>query len=274
MTNYQTLGHLPRSPLVYTIALVEYGQVPAMAEFASRIQEALRPEYPEIGRLEAETLQIGVRVPGQPPEINKLRVVNWTMNTADRAWGIIFSENKLLLHTRAYEHFPQFADRFREALTTIAREAKITHTSTSGIRYIDNIRAIDGLGLSELIQEGFLAPALGGSLERAMSRVEYIYRSQEGQLFLRGYGVANHPGIPADIMELANQLFRNALPIAPVTEEFALLDTDHMYAPGRLESLDVNSVIERLDRLHQGASSAFRRIATKEALDAWKKEDN
>ena len=55
------------------------------------------------------------------------------------------------------------------------------------------------------------------------------------------------------------------LPIAPVTESLRFW-IPITCMPLGLESLDVSSVIERLDRLHQGASSAFRRIATKKRL--------
>ena len=272
MTNYQSLGHLPRSPLVYTIAVVEFGKVPKMAEYAEQIQEALRGDYPDIDRLKAQTLQIGIKAPGQPPEIKQLLVDNWTMNTADRSWGIIFSDSKLLLHTNAYEHFPQFAEQFRVALEVVAREAKISHTSTCGIRYIDNIQVVDGLEFTELLRGEFLAPELDDSLERIMSRVEYVYHSGEGQLFLRSYGVKNHAGIPDDVMVMANQLFKGEGPVQPIAGEFALLDTDHMYVPEKLEELDMDSILGRLDRLHQGASRAFRQIATKPALEAWGKE--
>lgn len=271
--SYQSLGHMPRAPLVYTVVMLEYAQVPAIASYAPLIQEELRREFPEIlPGFSVNSVQINVDTIEKKQEFKQIETFHWAMNTADRGWGIVFSQNRLILQTSQYDHFNDFAGRFRRVIGVLAENADITHTTNVGIRYIDNIQVIDDLEISEQVGQGFLSPALTEEFMPELSRVEHVYRSSEGHLFLRCYGLQNHPGIPDDVRAMADQIFRGQAPMAPIMERFVLLDTDHIYTPNQLEPFDIDQIINRLDRLHKGASMAFRTAATKEALEAWGRE--
>ncbi len=271
--NFQSLGHMPRAPLVYTVGMLEYAQVPAMANYAPLIQEELRREFPEIlPGFSVNSVQINVDTIEKKQEFKQIEAFHWAMNTVDRAWGIVFGQNRLILQTSHYDHFIDFASRFRRAITVLAEKAEITHTTNVGIRYIDNIQAIDDSEISSLIGQGFLSPELTDRFESELSRVEHIYRSAEGRLYLRYYSLQNHPGIPDDVRFMADQIFRGQAQMAPIMERFVLMDTDHIYTPNQLEPFNIDEVISRLDRLHEGASMAFRTAVTPKALVAWRTE--
>jgi len=264
---------MPRAPLVYTVGMLEYAPVPAMADYAPSIQEALRREFPEIlQKFSVKTVQINVDTAKQTQEFRQVEAFHWSMNTPERGWGVVFGQNRLILQTGRYTHFGDFADKIRRVIDVLVREAAITHTSNVGIRYVDNIRDMSDLTINEQLGTGFLSPELTEEFRPEISRVEHIYKSSDGNLFLRCYGLQNHPGIPDDILPMANQIFHGQGPMTPISERFVLLDTDHIYNPDHLEPFDVDQVIDRLRRLHEGASMAFRAAVTEEAIEAWGRE--
>ena len=271
--SYESLGHMPNAPLVYTVGMIGFAPVPEIAECAPSIQEALRRKFPEIlPQFSVNSIQIHLNAVERKQEFSQVKADHWAMNTADRGWGVVFGQDRLILQTGRYQHFSDFAEQFRVVIKILAQKADITHTSNIGIRYVDNIQEIVGLGIRDQLVSGFFSPELTENFTPELSRVEHIYRSSEGHLFLRCYGLQNHSGIPEDVRVMADQLFRGATPITPVQGHFALLDTDHIYTPGQLEEFDIDEVINRLERLHEGASMAFRTAVTPEALKAWNLE--
>lgn len=271
--SYESLGHMPNAPLVYTVGMIGFAPVPKIAEYAPSIQEALRREFPEIlPQFSVNLIQIQLDAAEGEQKLSQVGAAHWAMNTAERGWGVVFSQDRLILQTGEYQHFSDFAERFCMVIEILAQKADITHTSNIGIRYVDNIQEIDGLAISDQLISGFLSPGLTENFTPELSRVEHIYRSSEGRLFLRCYGLQNHPGIPEDVRMMADQLFRGAPPVATVPGHFALLDTDHIYRPNQLEEFDIDEVINRLERLHEGASMAFRTAVTPKALKTWEME--
>lgn len=274
LMNYQSLGHLPNAPLVYVVGMIEYAEIPKIADNVSSIQDALRHEFPEIlPPFTINKVEINLKTDGGRQEIKQVEVTHWAMNTIDRSWGIVFSQNRLILQTSHYNHFDDFSQRFRMVMGFLAKIAEITHTSNLGIRYIDNIIDIDGLKISTQLGQGFLSPELTEEFKPVLSRVEHVYKSSEGHLFLRCYGLQNQSGIPEDVRIMANQIFREQNAIAPIMSHFAILDTDHIFMPHQLEPFDIDQVINRLGRLHEGASKAFRTAVTDNALNVYGKRN-
>jgi len=257
--------------------MIEYAPVPEMEEYVPSIHKELRQDFPDIPippNFFVNSVHVDLNPIEGKQEVRQVKIPQWPMNTADRSWGIVFNENRLILQTSQYQHFDDFAQKLRRVLEVLAEKAQIAYTSNVGIRYIDNIKDIDELGINDQIGQGFLSPKLTKDFEPELSRVEHIYRSEEGHLFLRCYNLHDHPGIPEDVHIMADQLFRGQKPIAPVDGRFSLLETDHIYRPAQLEPFNCNEVINRIDRLHQGASMAFRTAVTPEALEAWGTENN
>jgi len=271
--SYQSLGPMPHAPLVYTVGMLEYAPIPEISDYIPSIQEALRREFPEIlPRISINRLHVSFNTAQRRQEFRQIEDFLWAMNTADREWGVVFGENRLILQTGSYAHFEDFVDRFCRIVQAISKKAEITYTSSIGIRYIDNILDRDGLSIGEQLIPGFMSPALTPEFVPELSRVEHIYKSNEGNLFLRCYTLQDHPGIPEDVRVMADQLFRGQAAMTNVEERFALLDTDHIYRPDQLEPFNIDDIAARLNRLHEGASMAFRTAVTQEALTAWRGE--
>ncbi|MCF6225421.1 MAG: TIGR04255 family protein [Xanthomonadales bacterium] len=273
MTEYSSLGHMPRAPLVYTLAMVEYGRIPMMEEYAPQIMEELRTDYPDINEFEIRALKINLNTESGKASAEEEIKKQWRLNSSDGDFGVVFGEDRVVFQTATYEHFPKFAERISVILNVIAQFAKISHTQNIGIRYIDNIYPIDGIQLPELIGPGYLNPEFNLDLQPLTSRVEYVYASTIGELYVRCYSLRNHPGVPQDILPLVEQLSSAQALTMPVSKPFILVDTDHVYMPRNLEDFDLDAVVEKLDGLHQQSSLAFRILATPKALNAWRKKD-
>ena len=264
------LGHLERAPLVYTLGLIEYARIPKMDSYAPDILESLRTDYPEVSNIEFQTWTINIQPDSKSGENQLVKGVLYSATTADKKSGIAFDAERVVLHTRAYEHFQDFAQRFEKVINTITRIAKITHTRRIGIRYVDNIKKIDSTEIQGQVKEQFLTPPLTELFKPKSSFIEHRYESDLGELILRSVLIKNGQGIPPDLVITANTLFNGEPPIALINDWLLLVDTDHAYAPQNLELLDVSNVMNRLGKLHDGASMAFRELARPEAIELWR----
>lgn len=265
------LGHLARAPLVYTLGMVEFAQIPKMDSYAPDILENLRADYPEVANIEYQTWVINIQSPVRPTEGQLQKAILYSATTADKSWGIAFDNTKVVLHTKAYEHFQDFSKRFEKALKILTKTAKITHTRRIGIRYIDNIKKIESVEIQQQVKEQFLTPVLTDWLQPMNSFIEHRYRSGSGEMILRSVFMKDSQGIPPDLTVTANTLFNGEPPLAPILEPILLVDTDHSHAPQNLEQLDISRIMSTLDKLHDGASMAFREVAKPEAIELWRK---
>ncbi|MCP5148711.1 MAG: TIGR04255 family protein [Pseudomonadales bacterium] len=268
---YESLGHLPRAPLVFSLAMIEFAPVPGMAEYAPAILEEVRQNYPDSLDYTVNSMKVSVRGGAGGFSMENEEVPQWRAGNAEGDFGFVFGRDRVVFHTTSYKHFDDFAEKIHPILETISRIAKIDHSRSIGIRHIDNIHAIDGLDYSQILKPGYLCPPQNGGLSPLQSRVEFIYRSELGQLFARCYELQDHPRVPQDLFQLAEQLPRSGL-MEQVSVRFVMADTDHIYAPRALEKFNLDRVLNLLDRLHKQNSLGFRAMVTEEAIAAWKKE--
>lgn len=267
--SYKSLGHLAHAPLVYTIGMVEFAPVPEMEKYVLGIMGNLRRDYPEINDFKINTLKLQIDPDGKQ-QASQTTVEQWSLVSADRTWGVVLGNSRLVVHTVAYKHFEDFSKRLHAALAVVVDQAGISHTRTIGVRYVDNIKQFGNLGIDDQLRPEFAIPEIRG-FEPEQGRAEFIYASTEGRLHLRRYHLKDHPGVPHDLLATVDQLVGQSKPLLPISEPFVLVDTDHLYRPSQLEAVDIDLVIKRMDRLHQGASLAFRQVVTENALKAWEK---
>lgn len=270
---YESLGHMPRAPLAYTLAMIEYATVPRMADHADAIMEALREDYPDIKEFKVTSLKVEIDAATGENKAHQQVVTQWRMNNPESDFGFVFGTDRLVVHTTAYEHFDGFAGKIKQIATVLSSIANIKYTRNIGIRHIDNIMPIDGMELSQLVKPGYLCPVQNDRLIPVNSRVEFVYKSDYGQLHVRAYLLANHPKVPQDLFPLANELTSDIDLMAPVPETFILADTDHIYSPNKLETYAVENIIATLNSLHEQCSLGFREMVTQDAISAWKKEN-
>lgn len=270
--HYESLGHLPRAPLVYSLAMIEYPSVPGIAEHADSIMERLRDEYPDINDFNVSSLRVDIDAATGESKAHHTSSLQWRMNNPEGTFGLVFGSERLIVHTTAYPHFEGFAHKIRKIAAIVFSEAKIRYTKSIGIRQIDNFHPIDQLKLSDLVRTGYLCPEQDGEeLQPLHSRVEFVYKSPLGRLFVRAYHLQGHPKVPQDLFPIADQLASDNLMIS-LEDSFILADTDHIYSPQKLEVFDLDNVISILDELHKQCSLGFRKMVTPEAIEAWGKE--
>lgn len=271
--HYESLGHLPRAPLVYSLAMIEYPSVPGIAEHANSIMERLRGEYPDIDDFKVSSLRVDIDAATGESKAHQTSSTHWRMNNPEGTFGLVFGSERLIVHTTAYPHFDGFSEKIKEIATVIFEVANIKYTKNIGIRHIDNFRPIDQLKLSDIVRTGYLCPEQDGNgLSPLHSRVEFVYKSSLGKLFVRAYHLQGHPKVPQDLFPIADQLASGDL-MTPLEEAFILADTDHIYSPNKLEAYDLENVTFILDKLHEQCSLGFRKMVTSEAINAWKKEE-
>ena len=270
---YESLGHMPRAPLVYSLAMIEYATVPLMAGHADAIMEALRGEYPDIKEVVITSLKVDVDAVTGQSKASQQAVTQWRMNSPESDFGFMFGADRLIVHTTSYKHFGGFAEKIRKIASVVFDVASIKYSKSIGIRHIDNISPIDEMELSQLVRPAYLCPPQNDSLFPLNSRMEFVYKSAHGQLYVRAYQLSNHPRVPQDLFAIANELSSDIDLMSPVPEVFLLADTDHIYSPKKLELFDINKIILTLDSLHQQCSLGFRDMVSEEAIRAWKKED-
>ena len=271
---YQSLGHMPRAPLVYSLAMIEHATVPRMADHADKIMEELRSEYPDLNAFNVTSLKIEIDAATGENRAQQQAETQWRMNNPDGDFGLVFSTNRLVIQTTAYKHFDDFAARIRRIASVVFEVARIGYSKSVGIRHVDNILPIDGMSLNQLVKPGYMCPAQNEGLSALNSRVEFVYVSEYGKLFVRAYRVSNHPRVPQDLFPLASELSHGSNFMSPITEDFFLADTDHVYSPSKLEPFDLNKVISMLNALHQQCSLGFREMVTEDAITAWKKDNS
>lgn len=270
---YESLGHMPRAPLAYSLAMIEYATVPRIADHADAIMEELRAEYPDIKEFNVTSLKVEIDAATGDNKAHQHVVTQWRMNSPESDFGFVFGTDRLVVHTTSYQHFDCFAGKIRKIAEVISKAANIKYSKSIGIRHIDNISPIDGMELSQLLKPGYLYPPQNVSLSPLKSRVEFVYKSEHGRLYVRAYQLSNHPRVPQDLFPLASELAPEVDLMAPVPDTFILADTDHIYSPNKLEPFEIDKIISTLDSLHQQCSLGFREMVADEAITAWKQED-
>lgn len=270
---YKSLGYLPRAPLVYSLAMVEYAPVPKMDEFADAIMEELRPTYPDIKSYTLSTFNVNVDTAGGISEADKVDVQQWRMTDQAGTTGLVFGKDRLIFHTTEYSHFKEFSQDFEKACSVLFSIASVSHYQKIGIRHIDNISPIDNLPLNDLVKNEYSPSNIGEDVNPIFSRVEHIYTTNLGQLNIRAFHLSNHPKVPNDLMPVADQLSAENRLLEPILDDFILADTDHIFISDKLLDIDIGEILGILDQLHEQCSLGFRHMVTQEAIDAWKSGD-
>lgn len=269
---YISLGHMQRAPLVYSLAMIEFAPVPNMDAFAESIMEALRMDYPDIDEFNTPNLKVEVDATTGETTAEHRMLKQWRLNNTEGDFGVVFGKERLVFHTTTYETFLNFSLRIRPIIEIVFGIANIQFTKNIGIRHIDNIFPIDGNEINELLKPGFLCPEQNTGLISDSSRVEFVYKSTLGRLFLRCYRLNDHPKVPQDLFPVASQLSPSYSLMFPIKESFVLVDTDHLYVPEKFETANIDKIIETLDELHKQNSLGFRSMVEDKAIDLWRKD--
>lgn len=256
---------LPRTPLVYVVALVRISAIDSISKYVPDIQDRLRRQgFPR--RVEGQ-LKIVRFAPPSPPEITS--VPRYEFQNRERTVGLVLTPESVALHASRYSTFEEFCELFRVGLDAVHSIANLQLIEQIALRYVDLVMPFEDESLDQYIHSGFLGL---NQEELGLDRVvrSFVYRGEAAgttfaiRLFQRDDGI----GLPPDL-EAGSTLHHSHASVAS-NLIVTLLDFDHV-APMERTPIDFSSeaVFSTLYKLHDKTDLAFRAAVTPHARKVW-----
>jgi uncharacterized protein (TIGR04255 family) len=255
---------LERSPLVHVLAQIAFSSpVYAVRNYLPAIHDALRTLG--LGETQESTEQEIILIPSGAPQAPIPRS-RWDFFRRDRHWGVVLTEQLLVLHTTDYDTFETFMTLFGEVTNAVLRSAKIDRLQRMGLRYTDRVRKAPDEEFENYVIPAMLGfprecePTLGA--RRVFARSDTLLQTAAGALAIRcleGKGLI----LPPDLLPTPLVFSETISP----EEAVLLLDFDH-FRVGEIEATS-DVLRESMWALHDSLDSAFRAIVTDHAWKAW-----
>jgi len=266
MTHTHSQYKLHEDPLALVLCQVRFSRIRKMPEFLPEIQHRLRDlGYPGDASTPLQRIQVE---PGKAPVF--MPVQHEEFRSKDNAWGVVVSEDMLVLATTQYDRFRGFAERLQAILTIVDEVAGLQKGSIIriGLRYIDVITPKPGENWRLYLQPSLHGPAspVFDSGEPLLG-MEFHGKTRIGRLTIRisqnNQGQLVPPGTIVKPMAFRQQDLGDRL--------LTLIDSDH-YVEGQWD-FNMKELIETVDELHEGINTVFfDNIITKHALETWRAE--
>lgn len=272
-------GQLKNPPLYFVLTSIRFQTLAQLPKWIPAVQDRLRDRFPLFSRLsQALGLQGMVINIGAPPTVDADAegIHGWTFLSADRAKGCHLFNNNLILYTRTYKTYEAFRDDIAFALDALFDSARHIDVEYIGIRYLDSIKAKQGLRLDDYVPSEFLpwqsewtkgVRVLGSnslsSYAIGADRVNARFKTAGGQL-----------RIPEDLIGLyitsldLSKPMSNP-PIEVLSENEGMLDTDSFWASSPSERLGKDEIVTTINRLHGHANEFFRIACKEQAFRDW-----
>lgn len=274
MTNIAA-GSLANAPVVFALAAIRYESLELLPNWIGDIQEELRDQLPLFRRVRQTIGNQAFQLTLDPPDFDGNDPgSSWVMSTLDGKTSVQFSKSSLIVHTKEYSTFKNFAHHVGAALTALIKYAKRLNTSQIGIRYIDHIRVMNGMGIDRFVPDRLMphVPDVEGLEIRGGVSVTTFGRGSDllNVRFSSGNGM---PVIPEDLIGLYLSNTRpeqgGAFTFPSLKPQEGVLDTDCIAPDLGGVVLSPEEIHNVLDRLHATANAYFRAVTTQEAADAW-----
>lgn len=266
---------LANAPVVFVLAAIRFEPLESLPNWMADIQEGLRDHMPLYRRIRQIISSQGFELAIDPPDFDANQPASsWVMSSADGQTSIQVSKSALIVHTRRYSSFSEFSGLVQIALSGLLKHAKRIHVSQVGIRYIDHLRVIDGVGVDKFVPSQLLphVPDIEGLvLKNATSTKSYSHG--EHLLNVRFNTGAGMSVIPDDLMAVFLSSTKpgpgGIINFQTLSQDEGVLDTDCLAADLAAQVMDEQSILSLLDQLHVTANQYFRAVTTSEATDAW-----
>jgi len=250
---------LDRAPLIYFLAQVRFGDILAMADHVTAIQDALRRcGYPVFRSALVQALNLDKGFPAvEQREI-------WNFENVERTRGIVLTRDSVGFQTTNYERYESTMPELIGALSKIHDILDLSALLRCGLRYVNAVHPNAGEEF-----ETYLRPEIMGLSSRipdvttVLQSSAFQGQSEAGILMVR-FATSQSPQV------LPPDLVPNNLPInttIPSGEPIGTLDIDHftqiqdLFSVAKAESV--------LDDLHDACSRAFAACLTPDALSLW-----
>lgn len=260
-------GQLQNAPLLYVLAAIRFTPVLKLDRYIEDLQDKIRKEYPLVEVDNVESIEI--RVEKGDPETVRARKKVWHFLSADRCWGVVVEPQQILIHTRSYTRFADMAGRIERLLREFQSTVDPSHHLNSSIRYIDLVSPDPSEGISDYLPDHmFLRQIDGVAGQQIDSFAASSFRTELGSLAVRCWLNSPNP-YPPDLAPLLAKMKYN---VAVPGHDFAVLDTDHVEAEGKISAFNINEIISTLDELHKVSRKVFEGLPKQHAFDVWKPE--
>lgn len=251
-----------KTPLIFALAQVRVAPIAQIEAFLPEIQETLRHRgFPQLLKRKYVVEQVPPN--GEPTRQER---VQWEMLNVTRTRSILIDEGSLVLQTSDYDTGENFLADLQTALEAFAQHAKPTDLLRVGLRYVDLIKPVGGLGLDDLV-----VPALRPQVVKLpWPSVTHLWESlretgQNSKLLIRYTEAVRGFAFPPDLGPFISLRLKHD---PKQTESFGLLDTDHFIE--ERAAFNVANTIKRADDLHDNLDQSFRELVTPDAINAWK----
>lgn len=259
------------APVYFVIAQVRHNPVLKLGAYVAEIQDRLRkagyPDHQSRPGLAVELNVLGSDGQADPKPLVPKVVERHLFLSTDGTRGFIVEPGALSFQTTEYDTFNPFLDGFMAGLSIVHESVKLDYTERLGIRYLDAVvPSGDGDELTKYLTPGVLG--LSGRLPHGtligLSLSETHIPLPEANLLSRTIVRSGPLGFP---MDLEPQGLNVPERFRSVSGLHAIIDTDA--SQNERHVIDLGSVRERLDMLHNKIRMAFDATVTEHALQVW-----
>ncbi len=252
---------LPHSPLVFTLGVVHFDPILAVANYIPEIQESLRMNgFPKV-RERFITHRI---VQTEGSELRAELKKQWEFHDAANQTSIMVDQDAVMVQTTAYSTYERFREILELALKCVADRLGVSEVLRCGLRYIDIVNPPQDAAITDWVHAGLLGlPALDGFQRKRSHSSTELGGGDGSTIRIRASFVPQGIVLPPDLLPCDLAFGSPPLRETP----FALLDFDHfslLSFPYGLEA-----TLKHLSTLHDGLDRAFRSSVTSNALEQW-----
>jgi len=250
-------------PLALVLCQVQFEPILRISDpaFIAQFQDAVRTEYPSVGRVGGVELAFGSEGLKAEPTTSGA----WSFGSSDGQWQLVLAPEALTLQSPKHESYELLRDRFIAVLRAFVELVEPGARTRLGLRYVNRIAFDDAHSVArwrELVRPELLG--LAGTSElaeddairHAFGQVRFV--QDESQMFVRyGFmesGMAHHPDV--GISETP----------------YFLLDLDH-FDVRRMTSIDIEQIAAELDAFHDDIHRVFRWAISAEAAERFGVEE-
>jgi uncharacterized protein (TIGR04255 family) len=267
----------PNAPLVYTLGIVRFPQIPNVERFVDGFHDAVRDRYPLRSQIASQNLTAVLGPDGL--KVDRVEEPLWQFTDVGCSHAYILGSQFLVIHAgRGYQGHQDFAGRLREGLARLiaVREIGIIYALVVGFRYINLVtpRMERNEELSTYLRDWALPtemPKIKG-IRLDLHEAVYVTAFQTDLGGLRFQALRRPPStLPPD---LTTPFVSGNNWILPRPEEdFAVLDIDHGVQFAGEQPLDPDVMADRIVQLRKVPSVLLLEAATPFALKVWRDEE-
>jgi uncharacterized protein (TIGR04255 family) len=252
---------LSNSPLVFTLAKIQFDPVLAVEKYLPDIQEELRNNgFPKL-----RERRIAGKIEKQDDNTIAIRhLKQWEFHNQKNDTSILLDQEGLGIQTTNYSTFEEFSKLIELALKHVAERLGIGDILRCGLRYIDAVDHPENESLDLWVSGNLLGfPDMEGFRRRGSHSMTELEGTTGTSLSVRCSWIQQGIVLPPELLPCDLAFQKNPMRETP----FALIDLDH--SSSQAFPYDFKKTMKQLSLLHDSLDLAFRESVTPHALNTW-----